>query len=93
MELIRAAHSSAFSVEIYQVLPHQALSLHVGDSLQLFYFFWSLSGQLRMSKVNNWSQSQQPLQTSNLVIVGYFFLCFLLFFFFKLNKYTFKIFI
>lgn len=42
MELIRAAHSSAFSVEIYQVLPHQALSLRVGDSLQLFYFFWSL---------------------------------------------------
>lgn len=63
MELFRAAHSSAFSVEIYQVLPHQALSLHVGDSLQLFYFIfvtlWATQNE----------QSEQlepePIATSN----------------------------
>ena len=63
MDLFRAAHSSAFSVELYQVLPHQALSLHVGDSLQLFYFIfvtlWATQNE----------QSEQlepePIATSN----------------------------
>lgn len=61
MELIRATHSSAFSVEIYQVLPQQALSLHVGDSLQLFFLVTLWAAQNEQSE----QLEPEPTATSN----------------------------